>query len=226
MITLSKKQIERLPMLEDGDKGQYGTCYHYDGGVIKLSKTTAIALSKRKLIMRNIKDLVGTKVEDVSFPIDTTPSNVRYFAYKMPSIDGPSLITTRNEILSCKRDLALEDLSINYQDGKNKMYVLSDKLIEIHDMKPTDCKFMINSRLGICDVDGFIKRKYSDCETLSNNLTWLNGVYKEFLDLLVLDLGITMPEENDSENYVEDTLELIIKNTSSNTKSFGEFIKR
>lgn len=227
MITLSKQEIQRLPMLVGGDKGQYGTCYYYNGLVIKLSKTTAIALSKRKLIMRNIHDLLGTKIEDISLPIDITPDSVRYFAYSMSMIDGPSFIDVRNGLVCGKEDLLLENLSLNYKNGKNKIYQLTDKSIEIHDMKATDCKFKEDNKFGICDVDGFIKNHYSDYNDLiSHNMLVLNEVYAAFLDLLVLDLGITVPLADESKYYVDDILGMIVKNTNSSVKTFGEFIKK
>ncbi len=227
MITLSKKEIQKLPMLNGGDKGQYGTCYHYNGLVIKLSKTTAIAKSKRLLIMKNINNLLGTKIDDISLPIDTTPDSVRYFAYSMPTIDGPSFIDVRNWLLCGEKDLLLENLSINYIDGKNKVYKLTDESIEIHDMKATDCKFKKDNKIGICDVDGFIKKCYSDYNVILNhNMTMLNKVYATLLDLLVLDLGITIPQADKSEYYVDDILDIIVKQTNSGVKTFGEFIKK
>lgn len=232
MIKLSKDEILRLKPLVGKNQGCYGKCYEYGSNVIKVLLNNKKVKDERNRIIGRINDLLETKVSDVAFPIDIRKEK-DFFAILEPYISGVSYANLTDEIEKETIDISLEQLSINYHNGLNKVLEIAENDVHIIDLKTDNCKFKLETlEIGIFDVDFYKKVKNPDYEKLFiNNVMCLNETFRTFLNYYFkfLDLNIydiVLDKKNLSYTYVDDALEIIVKNTSSKIKTLGEIIRK
>lgn len=235
MIYLTKEQILNLKPIKNGLSGKFGSVRNYDDNMlIKVIYDTQKAKQHYQMIKSRVNDLLGTKVDDVSFPLDVTQDdNECFFAYTMPIINGTSYNLLLKQIKSGKNDLTLNDLSKNYHKAKEKVLEVAENNVMIWDLKPDNCCITNNLGMGIYDVDFFKKISDDYARVAINNEWFLNYTFETFLKDVMDDLKIPrkhfitdVVKTVISANYVDDLLEEIVKNTSRDTKTLGELLRR
>ncbi len=235
MISMTEEEILSLKPVKNGLSGQFGGVRYIDNNtLIKMVYNTPKAKQHLRIIKSRINNMLGIKVEDVSFPFDTTSLEYNnFFAYTMPYIIGDNYYDVLEKIKSGQMNLSFDDLSINYHNGQKKIFEITSKDILIWDLKPDNCCLMDNLKIGIYDVD-FFKKVSCDPEKILNNNEWfLNYMYEVFfndvLELLNIPIRHLVTDKNKTiimENYIDNLLDEIVKRTSSNTKTLGEILRK
>lgn len=235
MITMTEEEILNLKPVKNGLSGQFGAVrYLDDNTLIKMVYNTIKAKQHLRIIKSRINKMVGIKLDDVSFPIDTSSLEYNnFFAYTMPYIEGDNYYDVLEKVKLGKMDLSFDDISINYHNGQKKVFEIASKDILIWDLKPDNCCLMDNLKIGIYDVDFFKKVSCDPEKILGNNEWFLNYMYEmcliEILNTLRIPIRHYLNDKNKTiimENYVDNLLDEIVKRTSSNTKTLGEILRK
>lgn len=213
MILLTENEIKNLKPLDGNNCGSSGKCYFYKNGeVMKL------LYYKNSYLINNVKDLLGLKIDDVSFPIDRTDLRKNYFAYTTPFIEGESLYDLKGKICKKEFDLSLSEISTIYNNAKEKVIEVADMGIQVNDANLSNILVRDNLEIGIIDVDKWIKNY--NINNKNSNITHLNQRFYAFLvGFFLNDLEIINKiKRKDNENYVDEIIDYThIKKTSIKT---------
>lgn len=225
-IILTKKQLEKLPLLHEKSEGIYGQVVVYKDGLIKRFKDD-IDSNMKKNIEENIKR---------QSPIFLYPkckvyeknneNNLKLRGYFMDEAPGIDLLRLRNGILSGKNDMAINDFLTIYYDKLLPLLLHEDMLML--DMKL--CQMFIDDNFYFVDTDPFYKsnikilRDYNFNSAYEWNLKEINSVITGFFDM-IFNYKVDSNLEYKDDNYINNYLINVIRITKGKAKSFRQAYK-
>lgn len=161
MEITTKDLMHLKPISNSRHKGQFGSCYMFDGRVLKIidkldSILIPIGLEER------LECLTKFKIEGVALPLELVYYNHQFIGYTMPHYNGKNLSMILLKYELNNQIPSIDSIDMYFDTLIRKIDILTNNHIKVNDIK-SDNIIVYNNELNLVDCDFY---KYdSDVKT-------------------------------------------------------------
>ena len=217
-IILKEADIKKLKPIVDFNRGSYGSCYDYDGKVLKVFKKNIDTH-----MLANIKKNIKRENEFIMYPIDLIKIKEResaingYICNKAPGVDLNDLDTL---ICDGKTDITFDDFLAAYYD-RFLPSIKKEKLL-FSDIKPRHIFY--DDNFYLIDTDFYITKfpYLSNKRKDEKNLIIINESIRIFMNYF-LTFGLVFDiDDIHSEKYLDNKISILRKIVGNDINTFGK----